>query len=166
MEIDAEALELIRRQSGIHLRADGIFTYAGEPVPNPRVQALFHRGVEVRADDEVTLTVGARWCYLTCDGVARFIEGMRLEGSDAIVRLRTGEELPWEPLVVGYAPDDRLYGWLPGLRGPALLTRAAHHALLERVGADGAITIGQRRIPVLALEDVPGAASGPPPGRA
>lgn len=161
--MDAEALEALRRGTGLRLSDEGVFELHGRPLENPRVAALFHRGVGLGEGGEVTLTVGGRWCYLPCAGVARFVEALRFGEAGVIARMLGGDERDADGMVVGYAPDDRLYAWLAGLAGAALLLRSAHQALLPRVGDDLRLDLGVARGRFLRLDAVPGAADGPPP---
>ena len=128
--IPADALEAIRRNSGIGLTADGTWTLQGRPVANARVQALFHRGLGVRADGEVVLSVGARWCYVACAGVARFVVAVRFGDAGLVARFEGGTVRTAPAPIIGYAPDDRLYLWLAPDDPPALLLRAP--SLLRR----------------------------------
>lgn len=130
--MDEATLETMRRQSGLTLTRDGELMYGGRPVQHPRVVDLFHRGIEVRADGDVTLTVGRAWCYLAVEGVARF--GMRL-AADRLTLL-DGRELAPAECGVAYGPDDRFYVWHPSLRGPVVLLREAHQALAGVWGGD------------------------------
>jgi len=153
--IPPDVLEALRRNSGIGLTREGRFTLYGRPLPNPRVEALFHRGLEVRGDD-VVLTVGSRWCYVACEGVARFVHGIRFTDAGLVARLAAGREIETRDPALGYAPDDRLYLWLAPDEPPAVLLRAAHQEILARV--DDAMTIPTpwgRPLEVLTLDAVP-----------
>lgn len=160
--MDPEALDALRRGTGLSLSAEGVFELHGRPLENPRVVALFHRGVGLDGAGEVTLTVGARWCYLPCAGVARFIEALRFEEGGVAARMLGGEERDLDGVVVGYAPDDRLYAWVADLDGPALLLRAAHQTLLPRVADDLTLDLGTARGLFVRLDEVPGAADRRP----
>ncbi len=162
--MDPEILEALRRDSGIRLDAEGGFHHRGGPVANPRVQALFHRGLSVREDGEVVLTVGHRWCYVACAGVARFVEALRFGAEGIEARTRGAGVVAAASARFGYGPDDRVYVWLPGQDGPALLLRPAHLTLLTRVDERGLIDLGGgARTALVQLARVPGPAD-PPPG--
>ncbi len=162
-QIPPEVLDALRRNSGIGLAPDGGFTLHGAPVANPRVQALFHRGLAVRPDGDVVLTVGARWCYVSCAGVARFVVSVRLTAAGLVARLEGGAVRTARHPIVGYGPDDRLYLWLTPEDPPALLLRAAHQDLLARVGDDMTIAIpAGGAIRVHTLTAVPGPSTPPP----
>lgn len=163
--IPPEVLEALRRNSGIGLTLEGRFTLHGQPLPNPRVEDLFHRGIAVRGDD-VVLTVGARWCYVACEGVARFVHGMRFTATALVVRLSAGEEREVAEPILGYGPDDRFYLWTSAAEPPAILLRSAHQELLSRI--DDAMRVATPwgpPIPVWPLDAVPGAATPPPAAR-
>lgn len=127
--MDPELLDALRRNSGLRLDRDGDFFFHDRPVENSRVQGLFHRHLEVRADGDVTLTVGTQWAYVACETVARFIEAMALEAGALKVRLRHGEEVSASAPRLGFAPDGRCYVWLSDDGPPAVLTRPAHQSL-------------------------------------
>ncbi len=151
--MDPERLEAIRRNSGLALTADGIWMWGTRPVENPRVQAMFHRGVDVRPDGEVTLSVGQMWAYVACPGPAFFVQTVGRKasdgdsptaGADPMLRLLGEREVPLfaeaHPLpVAGWGADERLYLWVHGVGGVAICLRDAHQALTERLeeGPDG-----------------------------
>lgn len=162
-DIPTEVLDALRRNSGIGLTRDGGFTLHDAPVPNMRVQALFHRGLTVRPDGDVVLTVGSRWCYVSCAGVARFVVSVRLTPAGLVARLKGGAVFTAPDPVIGYGPDDRIYLWLTPEDPPALLLRAAHQDLLGRVADDMTIaTPAGDAIRVHTLAEVPGPATPPP----
>jgi hypothetical protein len=129
MLMDPEALELLRRNSGLRLTAEGVFTFRGDVVPNPRVQTLFHGCLGIREDGDVTLTVGEQWAYVACESVARFVDHLDVTGPELIATIRgQGTERCTEP-TLGYGPDERFYLWVDGSAYPAVLARGAHQQL-------------------------------------
>lgn len=162
--MDPELIEALRRGSGIGLRGDGTFTFRERPVEHPRVQALFHRGVRMRADGEVVLEVGGQWCFVACEGMARFVEAVRAERGGLVVRFAGGEELRVSAAICGYGPDDRLYLWSEEAAGPALLQRGAHQAVLAHLGEDLVARFDGAEVVVVRLARVP-ARDEPPPAR-
>lgn len=134
--VDTTALEALRRRSGIAVSRDGELTYLGRPVANDRVVELFHRGLDVRADGEVTLSVGRFWCYPEVAGVARFVCRIRATEAGGVATLASGHELPLAGSAIGYGPDDRFYVWLEGLVGPAIVLREAHQVLVGLMADD------------------------------
>ncbi len=177
--MDPEWLEALRRKSGLALSREGVWLYHGRPVDNPRVQAMFHRGVAVRADGEVTLSVGRMWAYVESDGPVFFVRAVAgLDSPEPTVRLLGERVLPLVPraegaaaTVAGWGPDERLYLWIDGLAGPAICLREAHQALIGRIEErDGghALDLGSgdatddRRIGLVLLEAIPAADAGRP----
>lgn len=158
-ELGPEALEALRRRSGVALTADGELLYLGRPIANERVVELFNRGLDVREDGEVTLTVGRFWCYPDVAGVARFVRRIRPDPDGGVATLASGHELPLAGSAIGYGPDDRFYVWFEGVRGPARVLREAHQALIGLVADDPDEGAGG---PGMLLE-IPGAAA-PRPG--
>ena len=152
--MDPERLEALRRNSGLALTKEGVWTWGTGFVENPRVQAMFHAGVAVREDGEVILSVGGMWAYIKVEVTAFFVRNV----TDGIVYLCGGRELPVAALkVAGWGPDERLYLWLEGLSGPALCQRDIHQRLVDHISDDGAaLTLGDRRVPLVALATIPG----------
>lgn len=158
--MEDEALELIRRNSGLRLDAQGRFHFQGGPVESERVQALFHRGLSVRSDGEVILTVGTQWAYVACDGVARFIERLRASAEGLFVTLRgDADGRLWRSPRVAFAPDGRCYVWDGEGGPPAVLLRAAHHAVATQIREDAhghpVLWAAGLAIPVGSLSRVP-----------
>ncbi len=161
--MDRELLDALRRNSGLRLDRDGDFFFHDRPVENPRVQRLFHRHLEVRADGDVTLTVGPQWAYVACETVARFVDAMALEEGALKARLRHGDVVSSSAPRLGFAPDDRCYVWLTEDGPPAVLTRAAHQALASLLEERGdelvlPLTGGDVVVATLGRPPTPGAA--------
>ncbi len=164
--MDEATLEALRRGAGLAVDVEGCFTMAGRPVEHPRVQRLFHAGLALRADGEVTLTVGPWWCYVAVARTAFFVEALRRrEGCagawEAV--LAGGRAVALEGAVFGYGPDDRIYLWSDGLAGPAILLRPAHMqaaAALAEGDGRGDSVMG---CPLIVLKDVPELRTPRPP---
>lgn len=114
---EPEWLEALRRDSRIGLDAEGRFSYRGRPLENERVEALFHRGLSVRADGEVILRVGAQWCYVQVQDVPFFVDALRGASAGSVgsgqgtvmVRLRSGAEEAFEPERLQWCGDSLVY---------------------------------------------------------
>lgn len=160
--MDASELEMLRRQSGLSLTRDGVFIYRGGLVEHPRVQAMFHSGLRALPNGDVRLSVGGQWAYVRCEGVARFAEGLTPVGGELELRLRGGERLRCRDPRIAFGPDDRVYVWDAPDSPPAIVTRAAHGRLTERVefDADGvpAYRHGDLSLPIETLARAPGPA--------
>jgi hypothetical protein len=158
-------LDQLRRRSGISLDADGSWRYRGADVAHPRVQALFHRGVAVRGDGEVTLAVGRMWCYVQCETVARFVDGLRVQGDALVVRYRGGAtETVTEPSLAA-APDGRFYLWAAPAGPPAGLGRVAASQVagwVDEEDGQPVLRVGRRAVPIATLAAVPGPADAAP----
>lgn len=162
-------LEALRRNSGLALDPEGRWRYGTGFVENERVAELFHAGLAVRPDGEVTLTVGRMWAYVKCEGPALFARAVR--GRE--VELLGGRTLTLtERSVLGWGPDERLYLWAGGGEAPVKVLRTPHQALvagLDELGG-GAGTgdsrlvcrVGDLEIPVLRLAERPGPNTSPP----
>ena len=157
--MDSNALEILRRNSGLSLDAHGNFFSAGQRVPNERVQRLFHEGLAIRETGDVTLTLGKVWAYVAAESVARFVTRLvRREGVLEIALIdgtRTNVEKPR----VSAGPDNRLYVWETPEAYPAVLLRSAHNALAEILeDRDGEIgfQVGMEWVRVGRLGAIPG----------
>lgn len=167
---EPEWLEALRRNSGLALTRDGEWRYGTRTVESSRVQAMFHRGVAVRDDGEVTLSVGQMWAYVKTDGPAFFVRAVNVgEAHGPTLRLLGERVLPISEVVsAGWGPDDRLYLWLRGLAAqvlPAVCLREAHQALIARLEErerGHVLAFGDREIGVSMLPAIPSAAAPPP----
>lgn len=165
MQIEPEILEQLRRASGIDLGADGGWRFRGAPVPNERVQHLFHRCVRVRGDGEVVLEVGSTWCYVECETVARFVVGLRVEGDALVLRFADGEARPAEAPRLGFGPDGRCYVWERPDSAPAVLLHGAHLQLagmLEGTEERPILPLEGAHVEIELLAAAPGPAAAPP----
>ena len=159
--MDAELLETLRRNSNIRLAQDGAFWWGSARVPNTRVQALFHRGLRRRdSDHELTMHVGDTWCYVTCEGVYRFVKSLQVSNHALRIRLRHGQTLNLDQPQLVIAPDERFYLWLKTDQTFALLERTAHQQLIghlepARAHTELELVVGERHHPVITLDDVP-----------
>ncbi|MCA9518166.1 MAG: hypothetical protein KC635_24680, partial [Myxococcales bacterium] len=123
--MDEAALEALRRNSGLSLSDEGVFSFHGSEVPNPRVQALFHRGLAVRDDGEVTLSIGGKWAYVAVATVARFVSGLAARAGQLEARFLGDVIRAVAPDAFAIGPDDRVYAWFDGDPVPAKLLRPA-----------------------------------------
>ena len=164
-DVDPEILETLRRNSGLSLSIDGVFYFQGDVVPNPRVQDLFHRGLSVRDDGDVTLKVGEIWAYVKAAGVARFITALKPGAAGLVLRWRDLSEGGAEQPFIGIASDDRFYLWENQAAKPAILLRSAHQALAECLeegeGGPG-LALPQGRVIIAELHEVPGPSTDRP----
>lgn len=158
-------LEALRRNSGLALDPEGRWRYGTGFVENDRVSELFHQGLAVREDGEVTLTVGRMWAYVKCEGPALFVRAVRGRTFE-LLGGRTFEASA--DTVFGWGPDDRLYLWVDRAAGPARVLRAPHQALsvglvgLEGTGGGLRCRLEGLEIPVQMLAAVPGPSSPAP----
>lgn len=139
--LDPEALERLRHDSGVAITKDGVPTYRGRPIENDRVVELFMRGLDVRDDGKVTLTVGRYVAYPEIEGVARFVRRLLDHDGRLAAALSDGRILYMDDGWVGYAPDDHFYVWFVDVRGPAVLLRDAHQALAGRMADQEAAAV-------------------------
>ena len=155
----AEALEFIRRNSGLTLDAQGRFHSAGVRVANDRVNALFHRNLDIRENGDVTLTLGEVWAYVNTETVARFVTALHRNEDLLIISFVDGRSVEAEDPRICAGPDNRLYLWETPDAYPSVLLRSAHSALAElleereqRIG----FQLGEKWVVVAELEKSPG----------
>jgi len=152
-------LETLRRNSGLALDPEGRWRYGAGFVENERVAEMFHGGVVVRPDGEVTLTVGRMWAYVKCEGPARFVRGVR----GRQLELLGGGALDLDThSVAGWGPDDRLYLWVDE-GGPLKVLRAPHMAFVAQLETQPppehdrlVLRCAGLEIPVITIAQVPG----------
>ena len=163
--LDSAVLEMLRRDSGISLSADGVFHYRDAPVENTRVQALFHQGLSVREDGEVILSVGKMWAYVQVATVATFVAGLRRDAQGLHLRLRSGRTLLAATPVLASAPDARFYVWPGPGEGVSCFDASAHRALiglLELREETLGLTVGSKWCPVEEIGEIPHPLSAAP----
>jgi hypothetical protein len=156
-------LELLRRNSRIKLDARGRFLHEGSPVTHPHIEALFRRGLRVRDDGEVTLHVGAQWCYVEVEDVPFFVQRVRLLGNPASpdsleAELTSGERLALDPASIVAVGADALYAPVGPGGLPARLLRGAHHALaplLVEMGQGFGLRMATGDVPIGSAEASP-----------
>ena len=157
--MNSEALDYLRRHSGLSLSEEGVFFFHGQVVPNPRVQALFHSGLEVRPDGDVTLTVGSQWAYVSCAGVARFIDSVGVTAEGLVISLRGHERAVSANPFLGISPDERFYFWEAKKGPPAVFTRSAHQQLAgllsNCVAGRLKLNLASHDVPVITLRRNP-----------
>lgn len=138
-----------------------MFLHHGAPLENPRVRRMFHAGLAVRADGEVTLTVGRQWAYVRCEGVARFADALSVAEGRLTLRLRGEALVVCRAPAVAFGPDGRVCVWPAPEEPPVQLGRAAHAQLAELLvdTAQGpALPLGDDTIEVRVLARSPGPA--------
>ena len=159
--MNADALEYLRRNSGLSLDSEGVFYSMGQKVPNDRVQQLFHEGIAVLESGDVTLTLGRVWAYVKPRTVARFVTGLKIDGDNLNLFTINGARSTSDSPRVGMAPDNRFYLWEHETAYPSILLRQAHHELaelLEERDGDIGFVLGQHWVSIQELSTAPGPA--------
>lgn len=152
-------LDALRRNSLIHIRADGTLVHDGQPIENPKIIQLFRRGIRVRDDGEAVLHVGSQWCYITADDVVLFVESVRIdaEGGRIGVRLWNDTDDEIAPNSLRLSKDGHLFASLVGRKVMVRFFRSAYHQIAacweeDRFSPSGyVVRIGNRTWP-LTLE--------------
>jgi uncharacterized protein len=137
------------RESSIVLSREGRFFHEGAPVMHPGMHRAFASWLTRHPDDgRFILSNGYDWTYLTVEGPARFVQGVRGQGNHLALELLDGSELLLDAPGLRCDPDGRLWVRLPDGE-LACFTASAQLAvapwLVERAGVvgvqiDGAFT--------------------------
>jgi len=162
--MNPDALEYLRRNSGLSLDSDGVFYSMGQKVPNDRVQQLFHDGISVLDSGDVTLTLGKVWAYVEPRTVARFVTAVKRDEASLEISMINGVCSKVTNPRVGMGPDNRFYLWEHENMHPAILLRRAHHELaelLEERDGDIGFVLGKNWVLVEELSRSPGPADLP-----
>jgi len=141
MALTPERLDFLRRNSKVALDREGRWSMDGKPVEHPRVQRLFHRGVEV-ADGGFKLRVGQQWCWIQfIADTAFFVEKARVDGDTVVLTLADETEETLDPSTLTQGGEIDLYCTLSGGRRARFLRSAL--AALEPVltSVDGALAV-------------------------
>lgn len=158
--MDDAQLNALRRNSGLRLTKGGQFFFHDRPVENTRVQTLFHGGLDVRPNGDVTLTVGQQWAFVECESVARFVHQLAPVDRALRLRLLDGHEVVTSKLCLGFVPSGAAFIWFEEpSHPPAQLLFGAHHAAGHhlRESAEGQVhfVLGERQWPVVQLDAPP-----------
>src|SRR5690606_23856173 len=113
------------RESTIVLSREGRFFHDGAPVEHLGMQRAFASWLTRHPDDgRYILSNGYDWSYLTVEGPARFVHGVREAGGRPILVLLDGSEQPLDPAALRVDTAGRLEVAL-GDGEPAAFTAAA-----------------------------------------
>jgi hypothetical protein len=129
------------RESSIVLTKDGRFFHEGAPVEHPGMQRAFASWLRRHPDDgRYILSNGYDWTYLTVEGPAQFVNGVRGEGDAVVVELFDGRSFTLDPTCLRCDTEGALWLQLPDGE-PARFTASAQLALSpwleERAGHVG-----------------------------
>lgn len=128
--IDPAVLEILRRSSELALDREGNWTHQGVPIGNPKIVALFNRGLDVSESGEPILRVGQQWCYLDVEDTLYIVRDLRRRGDTLIARLNDESEGPLDLDSFSYRDLQTVYCQVKdGQR--ARLSRHAMAALAE-----------------------------------
>jgi hypothetical protein len=113
------------RESSIVLTRDGRFLHDGAPVEHPGMQRAFASWLARHPDDgRFILSNGYDWTYLTVEGAACFVQGVRQVEGRPWLSLFDGSELALEPSALHLSSEGRLELALPGREIAAFMPRA------------------------------------------
>lgn len=148
--MDSKTLELLRRDSKISIDREGRWHHDGALVENPKVAALFDRGIGRAAGGEPTLTVGSQWCYIdVADTLFVVRELIGAPDPHALPRLRLNDGLveTVDPLTLAFRGERDLYCRVKVGTELARFSRHATNAIA------GMIDIGDDGVPFLRCGD-------------
>jgi len=140
-ELDEQALELLREQSGLSIDLEGRLCHRGEPITHARTLEVLWRSLTRRPDGRYLVRVGRESGYVRIDDAPYAVRAVALEGGVARLRLGDGTVESLDPTTLSVGVEGVLH----------CLVKAGHRARFTRTAQ---VDLG------LALEEDPRA-----PGR-
>jgi len=137
MDLSPEILEMLRRNSGLGLNRDGQWHIRGEAITHERILDTLNRGLDVRDDGEVIVSVGDQWAYVEFEDTAFVVRNILPTPSadggppgkiELILNAGFREDL--DPATLSRVGIDSLYCEVKGGRARARFLRSAYHNLL------------------------------------
>ncbi|MGH1339915.1 MAG: hypothetical protein ACRBN8_00075 [Nannocystales bacterium] len=92
--IDPQMLERLRRGVPLVLSRTGRFRFDGADVTHARVESALRAGLDVTAEGEPIVHLGAQWCYVTVEDCPLRATAVSLCDSHVQLRLDDGRTLP------------------------------------------------------------------------
>ena len=169
MDPTPELLEMLRRQSGLGLDRDGRWHIRGEPITHERTLETLHKGLDVRDDGQITVSVGDQWAYVDVEDTAFVVRNIRpipaqtATAPDSVELILNGSRREnLDPTTLHITGDGALYCRVLGGRTRARFLRPAYHNLLpfltevEAPGGGYALQLTQGLYPIVAAPSAEG----------
>jgi hypothetical protein len=98
------------RESTLRLDGQGRFWHDGRLVEHLGLAAALRSWIARHPDDgRYILTNGYDWTYFTVDDAPYFVDALRIEPGQVVLRLYDGTEEPWDPQATRVGGDGALY---------------------------------------------------------
>lgn len=134
-----EALELVRRASGLRLDRHGRFWLRDAPITHARTLAALHAGMaQHEATSEPIVRVGHEWAYVEVEDTLLFVVGVEGPPEAMVLRLSSGEREPLVPSALSLRGEDTLYARVRGGELRARFLSAAWQTLAAHLALDDA----------------------------
>ncbi len=148
-----EALELLRRRSGLSIDLEGCFLHRGEPIRHARTLEVLWRSLERQPDGRYLVRIGRESGWVRIEDAPYAVRGVRLEGDPRLL-LSDGSEEALRPDTLSLDAEGILHCLVKGDHR-ARFARSAQVALglalEEDPDAPGSyhLSLGGRRWPVV-----------------
>src|SRR5512142_2972085 len=96
-ELDPDALELLREQSGLSIDLEGRLCHRGEPITHERTLAVLWGSLERRADGRYLVHVGRESAYVRIEDAPYGVRGVTFEGDRPLLHLTDRSVEPLDP---------------------------------------------------------------------
>jgi len=156
--MDAAALEILRRASGLSIDREGSLVHDGAPIAHARVRQVLLAGLDQDDEGRAIVRVGGQWAYVACEGTPFVVTWCALDpvAETLRIRLNSGERstIPARALGLRYEGGHDLFLRIHAGRHEARLGRSAWAVLSaaleidERGGAS--VMVGATRVLVRA----------------
>jgi uncharacterized protein len=161
-EHDEEALELLRRRSGLSVDLEGRLCHRGEPITHARTLEVLWASLGRQPDGRYVVRVGRESAYVEVADAPYGVRGITVEGEHAELHLSDGTIEPLEAATLWVDGEGVLHCIVKQGRHRARFTRAAqvHLGLLleeDALSPAGfALKLGDRRFSVAREQPSPG----------
>ena len=124
-DLDPEALELLREQSGLSIDLEGRLCHRGEPITHARTLEVLWRSLERRADGRYLVRVGRESGYVRVEDAPFGVRGVTTPERDPVLHLTDGTTEPLDPTTLTVDGEGVLHCRVKGGAHRARFTRSA-----------------------------------------
>jgi uncharacterized protein len=159
---DEDALELLRRQSGLSVDLEGRLCHQGEPITHARTLEVLWRSLSRQPDGRYLVHVGREQGYVHVEDAPYGVRGITFERDWPELHLTDRSVEPLDPRTLWLDREGVLHCLVKGGAHRARFTRAAQldlgFALEEDARAPAGFTLrlGEQRFPVEREQAGPG----------
>lgn len=159
---DDEALELLRRQSGLSIDLEGRLCHRGEPITHARTLEVLWASLTRQPDGRYMVHVGRESGYVDLQDAPYGVRGVTFERDKPVLHLGDGSLEPLDATMLWLDMEGVLHTLVKPGRHRARFTRSAQVALGLALDPDPlapagfALRVGDRWFPVGREEPSPG----------